>query len=127
MATTTALAVANGERTPGLGPEQPHGPPAPAAPTPRSRHVAEVAGRRLDLLKTAVAALQIYARAAGALGHRRATFDGAARPRPRHAAPASGARRCRLFSSRQRALCAAAILRSPAAAVEKKEKGREKK
>ena len=34
VAMAAAMAVANGERTPGLGPERPRGPSAPAAPTP---------------------------------------------------------------------------------------------
>ena len=85
----------------GLGPERPRS-PAPATPTPRARHEAEGAGCRPDL-KPAVAA-DVDLRAAGEvpLGHRRATLDEAACPRLRHAAPASGARRCHLLPPRRR-------------------------
>ena len=85
-----AMAVANGERTPGLGPEQPRGPPAPAAPTPRARHEAEVAGHQTDLRLPSTAAPDLRARPAGVL---RAPSSSARRSyAPAFAARSSGER-----------------------------------
>ena len=112
----------------GLGPERPRS-PAPAAPTPRARHEAEVAGRRPDLKFAVAAAADLRAAGEVPLGHRRATLDGAAHPHLRHVAPTSGARRCRLPLSapaRRSTLLVAAPRRSLASRRgEKREKGRE--
>ena len=81
VAMAAAMAVANGERTPGLGPERPRGPSAPAAPTPRARHEAEVAGRSPDLTTAAVAAAN---RGHGRTHLWRAKLGGASTPSGAH-------------------------------------------